>query len=154
MRQLPTSTASASARKQQPTTPSTNMASNQSYKTSFQQQASFRHLLQSTVSIFARGPISELLGEDCCNSEDILDGNIDIARIAKEYGHLEEATTLLLKEMRRRMDEAGKPVVMNWTFGKDEFRAAFSKARNNTAPGFSGLPMIYWKAICEDDNLC
>ncbi|GFH50465.1 hypothetical protein CTEN210_06941 [Chaetoceros tenuissimus] len=56
--------------------------------------------------------------------------------------------------MRRRMDEAGKPVVMNWKFGKDEFRAAFSKARNNTAPGFLGLPMIYWKAICEDNKLC
>ncbi|GFH50470.1 hypothetical protein CTEN210_06946 [Chaetoceros tenuissimus] len=115
-----------------------------------------RHLLQSIVSIFARGPISKLLGEDCCNAKDIFAmlKNIDIARIAKEYGHLEDATTLLLKEMRRRMDEGGKPVVMNWKFGKDEFRAAFSKARNNTAPGFSGLPMTYWKANCEDDKLC
>lgn len=43
---------------------------------------------------------------------------------------------------------------MEWNFGWDEFRATFSKGRNNTAPGFSGLPMTYWKAICDDDALC
>lgn len=52
------------------------------------------------------------------------------------------------------MDENGNPVVMNWKFGKEECRAAFSKACNNTASGFSGLPMTYWKAICKDDKLC
>ncbi|GFH56253.1 hypothetical protein CTEN210_12729 [Chaetoceros tenuissimus] len=113
-----------------------------------------RHLLQSNISVFARGPISDLLGEECSNADDILDGNIDIAEIAKAYGHLEEATTLLLKEMQRRRDDGGEAVVMDWQFGREEFRAAFSRARNNTAPGFSGLPMTYWKAICEDDALC
>ena len=43
---------------------------------------------------------------------------------------------------------------MEWQFGREEFRAALSRARNNTAPGYSGLPMTYWKAICEDDTLC
>lgn len=91
-----------------------------------------RHLLQSTISVFARGPISELLGEDCSNGDEILDGNIDIATIAKSYGHLKEATTLLLKEMKRRTAEDGTPVVMEWKFGREEFRAVFSKASQDS----------------------
>lgn len=71
-----------------------------------------RHFLQSTISVFARGPISELLGEDCSNGDEILEGNIDIATIAKAYGHLEEATTLLLKEMKRRTTEDGTPAAV------------------------------------------
>lgn len=30
-----------------------------------------RHLLQSTISVFARGPILELLGEHCSNGDEI-----------------------------------------------------------------------------------
>ena len=48
------------------------------------------HLMQSTISVFARGPISDLLGDDCSNADDILDGNVDIAEIAKAYDSTSE----------------------------------------------------------------
>lgn len=66
----------------------------------------------STISFFARGPFSELLGDNCRNAEGILKNNI--AEIAKAYGDLEE------KGLQRRQDKGGEAVVMEWKFC-DEF---------------------------------
>lgn len=42
---------------------------------------------------------------------------------------------------------------MPWTFGIEEFRETFSKKREDTGCGLSGITMHFYCMFCEDDKL-
>ncbi|GFH47803.1 hypothetical protein CTEN210_04279 [Chaetoceros tenuissimus] len=110
-----------------------------------------RHLQQSTISPFTHGPLRDILGEDGKGSQEFLDGLV-ASEVAEEYGHLADATKLIIEEMKMRTID-GEPAKFEWTFNEADFEEAFGKARLNTAPGFSGLNMHVLRALTTNKEL-
>ena len=63
-----------------------------------------------------------------------------------------KATKLTIEEMKMK-DIGGEPATFEWTFDEANFKDTFSKARLNTAPGFSGLNMHVLRAITTNKEL-
>ena len=56
--------------------------------------------------------------------------------------------------MRYADTETGEPIEeFKWSYGIDEYKDTFSKTRESTACGPSGLHMSHWKAALERDAI-
>ena len=114
-----------------------------------------RHLQQSNISPFVHGPLQEVIGHDAHNCGVLNSGltEEEIQEIAGNYGHLQDALSEVLRQLKYRLDEEGKKLEFKWIFDEEDFKEAFGKARYNIAPGFSGLSMAHLRTITKDANL-
>ena len=56
--------------------------------------------------------------------------------------------------MRYAMNETGERIQeFTWSYGVEEYRATYSKTRESTACGPSGLHMSHWKAALERESI-
>ena len=116
-----------------------------------------RKLLISEGRDFAPGGIlHKLVGPDGCSetADDILNGNFDADFLGNTKRDDIETLLKLIKHMERPKGKNGDVVKdMEWSFGKDEYRASFSKKSEETSCGPSGIHMSHWIAACADDDL-
>ena len=85
----------------------------------------------------------------------MLTGRFDVDQVDgwKDVKHRQELK-LFLEHMQRPKDENGQQISdMKWDYGPDEFRETFSKKREDTACGRSGITMQYYRIFCLDDDL-
>ena len=110
----------------------------------------FTQLLKSKSSVFTKGKIKEAIGWEAANeiSEQILQGiqNENIENATKDNKPLQ----LFIKSMKKLQTRDGNTIEeMKWNYGIEEYKQTFSKTRESTACGPSGLHMSHWKAALE-----
>ena len=108
-------------------------------------------------SIFNQPRLLGLLGEhgDTDTADALLTGTFDTDAVDswEEIEHKDELKAFL-RNMRRPLDEQGNQIPdMTWTYGAQEFRDTFSKKRETTGCGPSGITMHFYRIFCEDDAL-
>ena len=65
-----------------------------------------------------------------------------------------EELKLFLQHMKWPCDDTGKVIPdMKWDYGPEEFRETFSKKREDTACGPSGITMQFYRIFCLDDDM-
>ena len=109
-------------------------------------------------SHFTVDPLASLVGEhgDTQSADELLTGDFDIDNYMKTLPNIQyrQELKLFLQHMRRPQDDKGQGIPdMKWDFGKDEFRETFSKKREDTACGPSGITMQFYRIFCLDDEL-
>ena len=115
----------------------------------------YRHLLKSQKSIFTTKHVREKIGWNAENEivESILQG-IDNDKIYKDLANGDEITHHFLKALQYSKNKNEEQIKQfQWTYGVDEYKSTFSKTRENTACGPSGLHMSHWKALLESHRL-
>ena len=114
----------------------------------------FRQLLKSKDSIFSQG---ELQGKIGWNAEtefvnELLQGT-DINK-NKSADNGNEILKNFIKAMKYAEVENGESIEeYQWTYGIEEYKSTFSKTRESTACGPSGLHMSHWKAALEREQI-
>ena len=108
-------------------------------------------------SPFTRDPLSRLLGEhgDTPQADHLLEGTFvhpDDTEWMK-ISNRPELKSLLHHMQRPRAPDGSDIPDMTWTFGIEEFRETFSKKREDTGCGPSGITMHFYRMFCEDDEL-
>ena len=108
-------------------------------------------------SVFNQPRLLQMMGDhgDTETAESLLKGtfNIDDVDTWHEVEHKEELKTFL-SNMCRPTDNAGNPIPdMEWTYDANEFRDTFSKKRETTGCGPSGITMHFYRMFCDDDEL-
>ena len=108
-------------------------------------------------SPFTTPPLADILGDhgDTHQADEILNGTYTLPH-DDEWMDIQHRPQLesLLTHMQRPCTTDGSPIPdMPWTFGVEEFRDTFSKKREDTGCGPSGITMHFYRMFCEDDEL-
>ena len=103
-------------------------------------------------SIFNQERLLHLMGEHGYTStaDSILNGTFDIDNVDTwhEMDNKSEVKTFL-RNMQRPRDQSGAPIPdMTWTFEATKFRDTFSKKRESTGCGPSGITMHFYCIFC------
>ena len=109
-------------------------------------------LTRSNQSITAVGPIQEAIGFQAENEEflqRLLEGRVDTQWYARKYPQYEEEVNEFLKQMQY----SNMSKKMQWQFGSQEYQDLFSKTREETSCGPSGLHMSHWKAALQNEDI-
>ena len=117
----------------------------------------YKSLLKSQESVFSSGMMKKLLDDRQSETvviNQILEGTFDSENTsdAKEtYGSTIEN---ILQSMRKATTKSGGGIEnFQWKYGKEEFKETFTKTRENTSCGPSGLHMSHWKAATQSELL-
>ena len=105
--------------------------------------------MKSSRGITATGPLAEEIGPGAENEEAVqklLKGRILPEEYAKHYPNFREEA----REMINSMQNDKRSTKRQWKFGIEEYKDLFSKTREDTTCGPSGLHMSHWKAALED----
>ena len=108
-------------------------------------------------SIFNRERLHNLMGEHGTTptADSIVNGTFNLNDVDTwhEIRHKDKLKTFL-KHMQLPNNKAGNPIRdTEWTFEAKEFCSTFSKKRETTGCGPSGITMHFYCIFCEDDNL-
>ena len=116
----------------------------------------FRHLQKSQESIFTTGLLTEAMGETLEQRivDDILLGLETPQDIINAYSEYEYTFPNFMNSLKRATTTEGKAIRdYVWSFGIEEYKEVFSKTKETTACGPSGLHMSHWKAALEDNMI-
>ena len=107
---------------------------------------------------FTVDPLAKLVGQhgDTKSADDLLNGTFNIDDYLNQQPQIkyQEELKLFLQHMQRPKNEDGTRIPdMKWEFGPEEFRDTFSKKREDTACGPSGITMQFYRIFCLDDDL-
>ena len=111
-----------------------------------------KSLAKSREGLTATGPFSHDLGHDAENDtfiSHILEGTINPKQYGKYYSSFQSEAEEFVKNMQT--NKHCKEMV--WDFGIKEYKELFSKTREETACGPSGLHMSHWRAALEHDSI-
>ena len=117
----------------------------------------FKSLLKSQNSVFTDGILTQKMGNDLEKklTEDILAGIEIDKEIQASYsayeGTFERFITSLKYATKENTNE--KVEEYTWTFGIKEYKEVFSKTKETTVCGPSGIHMSHWKAALESERL-
>ena len=117
-------------------------------------QQKFSQLLKSQNAITSKGNLLESIGWNTEGDlvDDLLQG-INETR-ASTIAEGDKILANFLQAMKYAVTEDGKRIEkFNWTYGVEEYKATFSKTRESTACGPSGLHMSHWKAALEREEI-
>ena len=109
-------------------------------------------LTRSKNGITATGPIQEAIGFQAGNEsfiQQILDGTITDKEYSRHYPNYEQEANAFLQNMQRNTMSKE----MTWKFGVDEYKNLFSKTREDTSCGPSGLHMSHWKIAVQSEEI-
>ena len=115
-------------------------------------QQNSNHLLKSNKAITAHGPLQKELGWQAENEETVqslLDGTHEVI----DTTHSKQELQRFIESIRTPNNASDEKTEMKWNFGLKEYKALYSKTRESTACGPSGLHMSHWKAAVERDNI-
>ena len=115
-------------------------------------QQNFTHLLKSSKSLFTIGKLQEELGNDM--EKELVDQLlVDFDRATNYDGDdVKYGDTLrrfLTNITRPRTSKGDKIMPFKWIYEVEEYKATFSKTREATSCGPSGLHMSHWKAALD-----
>ena len=116
----------------------------------------YRHLLKSKDSVFTTGILTEEMGNELENKlvNDILAGIELPKHIIDTYEDYGETFVNFVQSMKQAVDSSQNRVEpYNWYFGIEEYKEIFSKTKETTACGPSGLHMSHWKSALENETL-
>ena len=104
--------------------------------------------------MFTKGEIRDAIGWEAANliSEQILQGfqNEKIENATKNNKLLQ----LFIQSMKKIQTKDGSTIEeMKWDFSIEDYKQTFSKTRESTACGPSGLHMSHWKAVLESEKI-
>ena len=112
----------------------------------------FHQLLKSQYAITSQGELQEKIGWNAEGDfvDNLLSGLDEIETSSITEG--DQILSNFIKAMKMANTEDGKQIKeFQWTYGIEEYKATFSKTRETTACGPSGLHMSHWKAALERD---
>ena len=108
-------------------------------------------------SIFNQHRLVSLFGAhgDTRVADAVCDGTFDVDDVDTwhEIQHKDKLKAFLSNLQRPRQDNGDPTPDMEWTFEAAEFRDTFSKKRETTGCGPSGITMHFYRMFCEDDDL-
>ena len=108
-----------------------------------------RHLMKSKSSIVAEKEFLQKIGHNAENeyAKIILEGSM---RDKLSCENSNNTLADFIASMRYAQTNDGQPIEeFRWTYGVDEYIDTFSKTRESTSCGPSGLHMSHWKAALE-----
>ena len=111
----------------------------------------FSQLIKSRHSVFVQGNIKTAIGWDAASeiAKEILDGakNSTLNHLgtnsSQPLGRFIQSMAKIQNKSKEKIDD------MPWTYGIEEYKDTFSKTRESTACGPSGIHMGHWKAALE-----
>ena len=114
----------------------------------------FTQLLKSRNSVFTQGEINKEIGWEAANeiSQQLLQGtkNTKIEKAAEKNKPLQ----LLIQSLKKIKKKDGSYIEeMQWDYGIEDYKKTFSKTKESTACGPSGLHMSHWKAALESEKI-
>ena len=115
----------------------------------------FGDLLKSNVSLFNSKKFQEKIGWDAEKAlvEEILQGLND-KKLIEDLANGNHLTQNFITAMQLPKQKDGSRVKpFKWNYGIEEYKQTFSKTREQTACGPSGLHMSHWKAALERECL-
>ena len=115
----------------------------------------FNQLLKSDISPFTKGELREKVGENAEKeyTQEILRG-LDQEKIKNDFNEGKDTLHNFIKAMKIPTNKNGKKIEpFKWTYGVDEYKRTFSKTRETTACGPSGLHMSHWKAALQRERI-
>ena len=111
----------------------------------------FKQLTKSKQSPFVQGKLHEKIIKDSGWIESFLEGNDRELEEVTEEGS-QPMLKSFIKAMARPHNAEGTQVkTFRWKYGLEEYKQTFSKTRESTACGPSGLHMSHWKVAMERD---
>ena len=119
-------------------------------------QRNAQKLAAAQHSPFNQQPLLTAIGThgDTDIADQILNGTFDFESLPWEHLPHHRELRAFLRNMKRPLDDNGQPIPdMTWSYGADEFRDTFSKKREDTACGPSGITMQFYRMFCTDDDL-
>ena len=109
-------------------------------------------LTRSRNGIMATGPLEQAVGHDTENEDfntKLLQGKLSVTQYAQSYPTYQEEA----EEFLRQLQHDPKSSKMEWKFGVDEYKELFSRTKEDTSCGPSGLHMSHWKAALQRDEI-